>query len=106
MKLKAQHLSSRAMALSNALLVASRLLSQWTSSASKALAGRVTCGWSSALTTNFVFELVISDAMNQNCVVPAMFFVVSIRNQLLNFVFSSVLGRYPFIRVQIPQRQR
>jgi hypothetical protein len=44
MKLKAQHLSSRAMALSNALLVASRLLSQWTSSASKALAGRVTCG--------------------------------------------------------------
>ena len=95
----AHYMSSRAIARSNALFAASRLLSQCTSSASKALQrgrGRESRDLEYSNYTQ------IFDAAGS---IPAVLFVVAVGDELLDFLLRRVLRRHPLVGVQVAQRQ-
>ena len=94
-------MSSRAIARSNALLAASRLLSQCTSSASKALQqGRARESRAQEQPIHMqTFDMEGAGS------IPPVLFVVAVGDELLDFLLSRVLRRHPLVGVQVAQRQ-
>ena len=92
-------MSSRAIARSNALFAASRLLSQCTSSASKALRrGRVR----KPRAQEHPKHMQIFDTSGS---IPSVLFVVAVGDELLDFLLRRVLRRHPLVGVQVAQRK-